>query len=470
MAPNPHPQTLFHLVPSNDLACTALHHPANKRFVSRSSKGHDGLEVGYHVPCTPRGHVITRLGRNADLILPKSSPGEPMSSVHVAFEINPATELVVLSVRSKRVSSVTFAVLPDETEEPNDPGEQSLAQEEVVPNATAETITGDGVMLYKQNYTLSIASYHFKLLWLVGDSEASKTLAVQGYQASLQQLQDVPSRDRPTEGDSSEALSWHITRLHTAKDGLFKDIPHIRTEIGQGGFGKVYIAVDQTSGHKFAIKVIKLKEYGNVDAARALVHREVKVMRDLRHGHIIEYLGHQHFHTPHPEIFMPLREGSLTSLINDKEIPDSLEFRNSVLKQALSALDYLASKDLIHRDVKPDNILYYTLPDKSGYHFQLADFGLAHYLSQAKTRCGTGYYQAPELLPEVSQIFAQQSPKMDVWSLYATIYHVKCHLGKKKVFPPATHDYGVVLDVLRTSKLGLALEPMHLRGLGIDDS
>ncbi|KAK4065225.1 uncharacterized protein Triagg1_8664 [Trichoderma aggressivum f. europaeum] len=389
-----HPSTLFHLVPVNEVARDALLHPDNRRFVSSSSKGPLGLEVGFHVSSMRRGHVITRLGRDADLILRESSPGMPMSAVHVAFEINPATNLVVLSVRSKRISSVKFAVLKHEDDKKtseDDTGEQGLVQKENTEDAAAAglSIIGDGVILYTQDYTLSIASYEFQLFWLKRSEESFKALVLRDYQTSLQLQQNVRSRDRPTEGDHSEALSWHITRLDTAKGSLFKDIPRLRKKIGSGTFGNVFRAVDEMSGNYFAIKVVKLEKYGDIDVARAMLHREIKVMERLRHDHIIEYLGHQHFQTLCPEIFMPFREGSITRLIKKGSISDYRQFCYDLLQQSLSGLDYLASSNVCHRDVKPDNILYYTLPDKNSYHFQIADFGLAHHQSLAKTVCGT---------------------------------------------------------------------------------
>lgn len=154
---------------------------------------------------------------------------------------------------------------------------------------------------------------------------------------------------------------------------------------------------------------------------------------------------------------MPLREGSLTSLVKTTPIPDYNELCLTVLRQMLSALDYLASENLLHRDLKPDNILYYTLPDEGSRHFQLADFGLAHHRSLAKTFCGTGYYQAPELWPQKSKVYAPQSPKMDIWSLFATIVAVD---SRFKEFPPHTSDYGIVLSALEAKASQSSLEPM----------
>jgi len=153
---------------------------------------------------------------------------------------------------------------------------------------------------------------------------------------------------------------------------------------------------------------------------------------------------------------MPLRDGSLKSLVKNSQseyVPEKICLL--FMKQILCALDYLASEDLIHRDVKPDNILYSRLSED--YWFQLADFGLAHHQSLAKTFCGTGHYTAPELWPQVSGVHANQSPKMDVWSLYATV--VAVHSGFTE-FPPSIGDYGVVLNLLKTKAATSSLEPM----------
>jgi serine/threonine protein kinase len=156
---------------------------------------------------------------------------------------------------------------------------------------------------------------------------------------------------------------------------------------------------------------------------------------------------------------MPLREGNLTSLAKTHDDHDAL--CTAVLEQMLSSLDYLASNNMVHRDIKPDNILYSHLGNKE-YLFQLADFGLANHYSLAKTMCGTAYYQAPELWPTFSKVIADQSPKMDIWSLIATTFAVH----PKYAFPPrGARDYGDVLRAVRNAVLkcpGLeAMARMH---------
>jgi serine/threonine protein kinase len=144
---------------------------------------------------------------------------------------------------------------------------------------------------------------------------------------------------------------------------------------------------------------------------------------------------------------MPLRAGSLRSLAtspNKRWTDDQLS--TAVLEQMLSALDYLAYMNMCHRDVKPENILYWDSSDD--ITFQLADFGLSNHSLLAVTKCGTGYYEAPELNPEYGN-FAQ-SPKMDVWSLFATI----ADIHQKFSFPPTrAKTYADVLRAIRAAAL-----------------
>ena len=127
------------------------------------------------------------------------------------------------------------------------------------------------------------------------------------------------------------------------------------------------------------------------------------------------------------------------------------------MEQMLSALDYLDNEKIIHRDIKPENILYDPLPEDR-YHFQLADFGLANHSTLATTNCGTGSFQAPEFYPSISKVEARQIPKVDVWSLFATIIAVRSRYWE---FPPNTNDYGVVLTALRAeARASPKLEPM----------
>lgn len=86
----------------------------------------------------------------------------------------------------------------------------------------------------------------------------------------------------------------------------------------------------------------------------------------------------------------------------------------SLLHQMLQAFDFLVSIDILHRDVKPENILFVTT--RNGYHYQLADFGLCNEIVNAKSLVGSKRYMAPEILKG-----EQQTPKADIYSLYVTM-------------------------------------------------
>lgn len=450
MAPNINASTLFHLVPLNQTARDALLHPDNCRFVSPIAIGDDrrqgelGLEIGFHVPSIPAGHVIARLGRNADLILRE----RPVSAVHIAFEIHPQTLVTLLSVQSKQSSTVKVTALTNQQHE----------------------VDGDCVIVYGQNYTIQIVSYYFELVWRnIGTVESLRALVLREYRNSLQRLQTVRSRHLPTDF-SSELHTWHNTRLQKARRVFFREAEgEPRVLIGCGQFGDVYQAVDLESGNAIAVKVIKLECYPDVENARAALHREIKALVSLKHvryplcfyrscrgrhltaqqKNIIECLNTAKWDTPTPEIFMPLCPGTLRSLARAsgrRSTDDGLCLQ--VLEQMLCALDHLAHRGMCHRDVKPENILYWPEKDKDNgiYHFQLADFGLVNHQKLATTRCGTGYYQAPELFPQYGDF--PQSPKMDVWSLFATIIDVH----RNFTFPPTNaNNYDDVLRAIRAA-------------------
>ncbi len=109
---------------------------------------------------------------------------------------------------------------------------------------------------------------------------------------------------------------------------------------------------------------------------------------------------------------MGLKEGTLESLIESGRCPN---IANTVFQQMLQALDCLAFNGIIHRDVKPENILY-TLRLGDQYQFQLGDFGLCNRALSANTSVGSPLYMAPEMFKK-----GGQTHKVDVWSLFVTM-------------------------------------------------
>lgn len=116
---------------------------------------------------------------------------------------------------------------------------------------------------------------------------------------------------------------------------------------------------------------------------------------------------------------MGLMEGTLHSLIQRHENSLNLgKISDLVLFHMLKALDFLSIKSIIHRDVKPENILFTTLPSaEEPYQFRLGDFGLCNVAANARTFLGS----PPYIAPEVREKGVLQTSKVDIWSLFVTI-------------------------------------------------
>jgi len=128
----------------------------------------------------------------------------------------------------------------------------------------------------------------------------------------------------------------------------------------------------------------------------------------------VEYVASQpcQFHF---EIFMELKEGNLEDKVRATPLKDAPMF-NILLHQMLSALDYLAHNGMVHRDVKPANILYKNAGNRT--IFQLSDFGVCNLVGRATTAIGSQLYMAPEILQNQNVL---QTSKVDIWSLFVTL-------------------------------------------------
>jgi serine/threonine protein kinase len=106
---------------------------------------------------------------------------------------------------------------------------------------------------------------------------------------------------------------------------------------------------------------------------------------------------------------MVLKDRSLESLIVggcSSATPDLIA--TTILKHMLQALDFLSLRGIVHRDVKPGNILYQSQtepePGQAPYNFLLGDFDLSNRQMLTKTFAGSSLYMAPEICKEVFAI------------------------------------------------------------------
>jgi len=221
-------------------------------------------------------------------------------------------------------------------------------------------------------------------------------------------------------------IQWHSAGLYALPKGepYHMGPRHSRTkkyvwggDIGAGSYGSVSWVLDATNGKAIAVKQLHNLSGKNLEFATREIANLLSINRNtsIKHEHILEILDYAGGgkNDTWGEIFMPLMAGNLKSLTETVADPHGLS--DIVLRQMLLALQCIASHDIIHRDVKPENILWKA--DAAGdYRFCLGDFGLSNNPDLAFTAAGTEPFMAPEVFHR-----GRQTTKVDIWSLFATI-------------------------------------------------
>src|ERR671922_2633216 len=167
----------------------------------------------------------------------------------------------------------------------------------------------------------------------------------------------------------------------------------IKSELGRSGMATVYRAFDPISNREVAIKVLPRDMLNNL-VTRARFKRELKLIASLEHPAIVPVydVGGEDDHQPF-FVMRYMSGGSLAEMI--KKGTFSLRDAALVIERLAAALDHAHSKGVIHRDIKPDNVLF----DASNNPY-LSDFGVATFTEnldvQTREVIGTPAYISPE--------------------------------------------------------------------------
>ncbi|XP_046389739.1 ovarian-specific serine/threonine-protein kinase Lok-like [Ischnura elegans] len=244
----------------------------------------------------------------------------------------------------------------------------------------------------------------------------------------------------------------------------------ITMELGAGSCGAVRLAFDKSSGKAFAMKIIRKSAYSNGglnDPSKIM--NEIKILKSLSHPCVIRI--EDFFDTPGDcFIVLTLAEGGdLMKCILELQHLSEKESKQ-IFYQIVLAVQYLHSKGITHRDLKPQNILLVSQGPNS--LIKVADFGLSKSLERSqigidlpcsgssqnsenfrvdimKTICGSPLYVAPEILASNCSNTVGYTRMVDIWSMGVILY--VCLSGSPPFLPSSSYEDQ---DISDSSTLG----------------
>jgi eukaryotic-like serine/threonine-protein kinase len=283
----------------------------------------------------------------------------------------------------------------------------------------------------------------------IDDAVAGLTSGESGEALTLEQVTDEILGQRLV--DSGYLNRWQVEQLKEGRTRFTLGPYKIVNAIGQGGMGHVFKAEHKLLGRVEAIKVLpKIK---STPEAVAAFQREIRAQAQLDHPNLVrisyaDFEGDTYFFVTE---YVPGTD--LRKLVR-KNGPLPYAIAATIISQTAEGLHYAHRRGLVHRDVKPGNLL--VTPDG---RTKITDLGLAWFLMEeieaakpagkGSTLVGTADYLAPETIRRPDKIL----PVSDVYSLGCTLYYA---VTGKVPFPG-----GTTAEKIRRHLEEIPLNPLH---------
>lgn len=375
---------LFSLVPLDEEADAVFDDPDNSDLVSILPSGRKVLDIGFHI--NPSSHnTLATLGRNdCDITIRHKE----IAIKQCSFEIDDLSTGVVMFYdwshsHTSKISHAEF--------------ELGRTRRMLVCAGLNTIISMEG----PQGKLLS-----FKLEWILDEEKQQQ--AVQRQRGAIFRSWQDPRKARTRNDVDTVLASAFLTPQQAFKSFDELSMRHFpRQCLGKGTYGTVFRTIDLDSGRVMAVK--NIPKVRGQDKALNKVKLEVEIMRRAKHvrfvcnrdrdeglidiqPRIAELITPQGWNsnTIYVEIFMGLDAGDLYNLVESGEFAlDHVQER--CVHHMLEALDFLAASQIVHRDVKPDNILYSPCLEGhwQAFNFRLADFGVSKFNGHAISYQGT---------------------------------------------------------------------------------
>ena len=225
----------------------------------------------------------------------------------------------------------------------------------------------------------------------------------------MRSVEASPTDERPLTGDEIQAFATSVAEDY-----------RVEAEIGSGGWGLVYRAYDLRNDRQVALKVLRVEFAGTQSIDR--FRREIEILSRLDHPNIVAFYDSGDFNgAPWSAMSRIAGETLRDRLDRERQLPIGEAL--CIAKEVADALAYAHTQGIVHRDIKPGNILL-----QNGRVF-VADFGIARaigrgereqWLSTSGVQIGTPAYMSPEQGSAESEI----DGRSDIYSLGCVLYEM----------------------------------------------